>query len=333
MTALSPLEVAQQITALLAPLGDRPVTVRATLQDWHLSRSWGRGRLYQPGSIAGTAAATIDIGMPGHIGAAIVARNVAQGTPIAAGKTVEVTGSIRFHPTFGLRIEAEQITVIGLSAAAIEAAELRSELVRGRMGANQGTLQVDYRQIRTVALICPQNGRAGETDARDALRETVESEGIVCPFINTIGVPMSGPHAIRALETALATKCLNADLILIVRGGGSSTDLQIWNLQRVCVTLAQQTKPIVLGIGHSTDQFNVELTVHHAARTPTAAGAWVGQQICAAHAPEVVFAPVQPIPPTAAVSVVPDVGIAWRRVLGVLVMLVALAIALVVVLG
>jgi len=186
----------------------------------------------------------------------------------------------------------------GYQARAIAATQLRAELQSSTRPTNQGNLTVDFANIRTIALIHPANGSAGKTDALASLHDELNGQHLSTPFVNTIGVPMSGPHALRSLETTLATQTLSADVILIVRGGGSAADLTMWDHARTCTLLATCTTPIALGIGHTTDTPNAELTVYHAARTPTAAGRWLGEQIRLATAPRPPLVPsLSPPPP------------------------------------
>lgn len=336
MNQHTPLELSELISRNLEQLSSQPLTVRGTLHDLHVGHRWGRGRLVQDNpAIPGTSLARIDFGLPGSRAREIFSANERTGIPIANGKTIDVTGTISYHPTFGLRLTADQISVVGDSESAIRAAQLRTEIATSTVPTNQGNLQVDFATIRNVALICPANGRAGETDALTSLQNELVPHGVGLPFVNKIGIRMSGPDALRELETTLAAQSLRADLFLIVRGGGSAADLTIWNHERACKILASCTKPIVLGIGHTTDDLNAELTVYRAAPTPTAAGQWLGEQLRYATIPApapllqavtVPPPPPRPIPPPPrAVQQPPS---RWKKVALIIAAIVVVVVAL-----
>jgi len=336
MNQHTPLELSELISASLERLGSEQLTVRGTLHDLNVGHRWGRGRLIQDDpAIPGASLARIEFGLPGSLAREISATSARAGTPIVDGKTIDVTGTLTYHPTFGLRLTAEHIAVVGDSDAAIRAAQLRATLTTSTAPTNQGNLQVDFASIGNVALICPANGRAGETDAITSLQAELAPYGVAHPFIKTIGIPMSGPNALRELEGTLASQSLSADLFLIVRGGGSAADLTMWDHERTCKILASCTKPVVLGIGHTTDKLNADLIVYRSAATPTAAGRWLGEQLRSAAVP--VTAPLLPamsVPPPPRPTAPPPPRpveqhrISWRYVTLVVAVIVILVVAL-----
>lgn len=335
MNPHTPKELSDLIAAALTPLSSQRVTVRGTLVDLHLGSRWGRGRIVQDNpDVAGSSIARIDFGLPGYQAQAIAARCHYAGAPLANGRTVDVSGTINHHPIFGLQLTADDICAVGASPAAVRADALRAKLRQSTEPTNQGNLVVDFSRVRKIALIRPLNGHAGSADAVTSLNHELTLHGLRPPFINTIGIPMSGPQALRELEAALAAQSLTADVILIVRGGGSAADLTMWDHERTCTLLASCTTPIVLGIGHTTDELNAEWTVFHAARTPTAAGQWLGERIRNATAPlpalsvasGIVTGPPPPRPP--APQPISRRGFDWNQAALIAAALIVLVIAL-----
>jgi exodeoxyribonuclease VII large subunit len=71
----------------------------------------------------------------------------------------------------------------------------------------------------------------------------------------------------------------DVDVILLVRGGGSRTDLLAFDAEAVATALAACRKPVFTGIGHEIDVSIADEVAHRAFKTPTA---------CAAHVVELV---------------------------------------------
>ncbi len=60
------------------------------------------------------------------------------------------------------------------------------------------------------------------------------------------------------------------DLVVIIRGGGSKSDLAWFDSYKIAVNIAQFPLPVLTGIGHERDRSICDLTAHTALNTPTA---------------------------------------------------------------
>lgn len=108
-----------------------------------------------------------------------------------------------------------------------------------------------------------------------ALRDVVKTVSLHAPNIELIvyPTPVQGPEAesqvIRALQVADAQGMV--DCILLVRGGGSLTDLWTFNGEALARAVAGMHLPVVSGIGHETDTTIADFVADLRAATPTAA--------------------------------------------------------------
>jgi exodeoxyribonuclease VII large subunit len=96
-------------------------------------------------------------------------------------------------------------------------------------------------------------------------------------------VPVQGPmverSVCRALEVlALKQQELRLDVICIVRGGGTATDLGWWNSYAICAAIARMPIPVITGIGHERDRVAADEVAHATAPTPTAAAEFLCSQ-------------------------------------------------------
>lgn len=79
---------------------------------------------------------------------------------------------------------------------------------------------------------------------------------------------------IAALQQIAATTDLY-DLVVIVRGGGATTDLRNFDDYSLAFHCANFPLPIIAGIGHTRDVSVVDMVVHTSVKTPTAAAEWL----------------------------------------------------------
>ena len=86
---------------------------------------------------------------------------------------------------------------------------------------------------------------------------------------------VQGEAARPALIEALRRLAeLRPDAICLVRGGGSTTDLAVFDYEDVARAIARCPVPVITGIGHELDRTVSDLVAHHSEKTPTACASW-----------------------------------------------------------
>ena len=65
----------------------------------------------------------------------------------------------------------------------------------------------------------------------------------------------------------------------MVRGGGARTDLACFDTEVVALAIATCTVPVVTGVGHETDRSIADEVCYYAAKTPTAAAAFLVERV------------------------------------------------------
>ena len=65
------------------------------------------------------------------------------------------------------------------------------------------------------------------------------------------------------------------DLVVIIRGGGASSDLSDFDSYELAACIAQYPLPIMTGIGHERDETVLDFVAHTRVKTPTAAAAFI----------------------------------------------------------
>ena len=93
---------------------------------------------------------------------------------------------------------------------------------------------------------------------------------------------MQGTAAEESILMALgrvAERQEEFDAVVIVRGGGSTTDLNCFNAYRLSSHVAQFPLPVLTGIGHDKDQSVVDMVAHLPLKTPTAVATWLVERM------------------------------------------------------
>lgn len=86
-------------------------------------------------------------------------------------------------------------------------------------------------------------------------------------------------NSIIAALHAIALEELAWDVVVIIRGGGATTDLSCFDDYSLASHCAQFPLPILAGIGHTRDVSVVDMVVYASVKTPTAAAEWLIAQV------------------------------------------------------
>ncbi len=79
--------------------------------------------------------------------------------------------------------------------------------------------------------------------------------------------------------SAIAEREDEFDAVIIIRGGGSSSDLSCFNSYRICSYVAQFPLAVITGIGHDKDVSVADMVAHTPLKTPTAVAAWLDERM------------------------------------------------------
>ena len=85
--------------------------------------------------------------------------------------------------------------------------------------------------------------------------------------------------SIVAALCAVAERAEEFDAVVLIRGGGSASDLSCFNSYRLCSYVAQFPLPVITGIGHDKDTSVADMVAHTALKTPTAVAAWLTERM------------------------------------------------------
>ena len=196
------------------------------------------------------------------------------GFGLAEGVEVRVHGRVTYYaPTGRLQLvmsELDPVYTLGRLAADRERV-LQALRAEGLLEANR---RHPVPPVPLDVVLVASDGSAGCTDFLHQLG----ASGLGWR-VTVVDTRVQGSSAdrmvVRALSVAAARR---PDVICLVRGGGSRTDLAVFDSDRIARAAARLPVPLLTGIGHEIDRAVVDEVAHTAFTTPTAcAAALVGR--------------------------------------------------------
>ena len=121
--------------------------------------------------------------------------------------------------------------------------------------------------VKRVVLI----GSPDTSGYRDFLTEMRQNNIYRNFIIQEIATTVQGDKAVSEICAALQeADTYDADAIVLIRGGGSKMDLNVFNDYQICSLIAGLRLPLITGIGHETDEVVADLVANTRQITPTA---------------------------------------------------------------
>lgn len=191
----------------------------------------------------------------------------ATGTSLRSGLKVLVRVIVSFHETYGYSL---QIIDIDPSYTLGEVERRRRETIA--MLVSDGVWDMN-RELPTArpALRIAVVSSATAAGYRDFMRELQRSNYRfrTTLFESTMQGDGGEDSVVRALEDIAAKEDM-FDIVAIIRGGGSTSDLALFDSYRIASHIAQFPLPVVTGIGHDKDVSVADMVAHTHCKTPTA---------------------------------------------------------------
>lgn len=116
---------------------------------------------------------------------------------------------------------------------------------------------------------------AGYGDFCDQLANNPRGYGFHTQLFSAIMQGERVEESIIAALDAIYAQLEQWDVVVIIRGGGATSDLSGFDTYTLAANCAQFPLPIITGIGHERDDTVVDLIAHTRVKTPTAAAAFL----------------------------------------------------------
>lgn len=189
---------------------------------------------------------------------------------LTPGMQVLVKAEITFHEIYGYSLN---ITDIDPTYTLGDMAKRRMEIIRrleeeGISDMNK-ELQLP-RLLQRIAIISSASA-AGYGDFCNQLKNNPEGLAFKTQLFQATMQGNDVTSSIIAALNAIAAHLDDWDAVIIIRGGGATSDLSGFDTLELAENVAQFPLPIITGIGHERDDTIIDLIAHTRVKTPTAA--------------------------------------------------------------
>ena len=198
------------------------------------------------------------------------------GSRLAAGMKILAKVLVSYHELYGLSLQIidldasytlgeverqKQMTIAQLQRDGVwdMNRELELPLLLQRIAVVSSGAAAGYRDFCNEL---QQGGYAFSTELFEAVVQGHAAEESICAALD---------------EVALRQECYDA--VVLIRGGGSASDLSCFNSYRLCSYVAQFPLPVITGIGHDKDTSVADMVAHTPLKTPTAVAAWLTERM------------------------------------------------------
>jgi exodeoxyribonuclease VII large subunit len=191
------------------------------------------------------------------------------------GMTVIAHGSVQLYEQQGrYQLYVDRLEPSGVGALALGVEQLKQRLSAEGLFDDRRKRSLPVLP-RRVVVVTSRNGAA--------LRDVCTVIARRAPGIGVVLSPatVQGEGAVETLIRALqrADRVRDADVILLVRGGGSLEDLMAFNNEALARAIRATRLPVVTGVGHETDTTVADLAADRRAATPSAAAELVAPSL------------------------------------------------------
>jgi exodeoxyribonuclease VII large subunit len=277
-TPLTLQQLNQRIAGLLNVASTQNVWVVAELSDVNVSGGHCYMELLQKDQQKGTTIA--------RARAAIWANNwsriragfkAATGQDFATGIKVMVCASVSYHPVYGLSLVINNVnpeyTIGDLVRRRREILlRLQSE---GLLSLNK-QLKMPEPALR-IAIVSSKSA-AGYGDFLNQLYANTLHLRFTTRLFPAMMQGERTPSSIMAALDTIEAEADDWDCVVIIRGGGATSDLVAFDDYELAAHVARFPLPVVVGIGHERDVTVLDYLANIRVKTPTAAAEWLISQ-------------------------------------------------------
>lgn len=192
------------------------------------------------------------------------------GQPLSVGMQVLVQVQVTFHELYGY-----SLTIVNIDPkySLGEIAQRRSKIIRQLEAEGVLTMNKEIelpRLLNRIAIVSSPTA-AGYGDFVSQLSGNRRKLAFKTKLFPAL---MQGDGTERSVIDALnaiAAEMEQWDIVVIIRGGGATSDLSAFDSLALAENVAQFPLPIITGIGHERDDTVIDIVAHTRVKTPTAA--------------------------------------------------------------
>lgn len=198
----------------------------------------------------------------------------ATGEHLRAGMKVRVEVEVDFHELYGYALNVLDIDpAYTLGDMAARRREILSQLEADGILHDNQQLPLP-RLMQRIAVV----SSAGAAGYGDFCNQLMNNEYGLYFDMRLFPAVMQGTNVeatvLAALEAVMA-EAERWDCVVLIRGGGATSDLSDFDTYALAAAVAQMPIPVIVGIGHERDETVLDFVAHTRVKTPTAAAAFL----------------------------------------------------------
>lgn len=268
--AISLQEFNERIESLMTDHSVQGVWVQAETSDLHVRRGHCYLSLIQKNPDTGITIAKVDAVMWASVFQALNARfHQVTGQEIGSNMKVMVKVNANFHRLYGLKAIINDInpefTLGDLMRKRLEIIKRLSE--EGIINDNK---QLTWPEVPQRIAVISAAGAAGYGDFIDQLHNNRHRLKFYTCLFPAMMQGQNTPTSIIAALDSIASLRELFDCVVIIRGGGSTADLNWFDDYDLAANVAQFPLPVITGIGHDRDTTVLDYVAALSIKTPTA---------------------------------------------------------------
>ena len=198
------------------------------------------------------------------------------GSRLAAGMKILAKVTVSFHELYGLSL---QITDLDPSFTLGEVERQKQLTIKSLQadGVWDCNREVELPTLVQRLAVVSSASAAGYRDFCQELQRS--SYAFRHTLFEAVMQGAAAEESICAALSVIAEREEEFDTVIIIRGGGSTSDLSCFNSYRICSYVAQFPLAVITGIGHDKDVSVADMVAHTPLKTPTAVAAWLDERM------------------------------------------------------
>jgi len=195
------------------------------------------------------------------------------------GMSIRLRVSTSFHERYGLKLVVEELD----PAHTIGELERRRRETLDRLAAEDLLDRNARRPLPLAPLrlaVISSDTAAGLADFQEQLKGNPYGYQFrVKMFTAAMQGLQTSPEVIKRLREIRRNWPTAFDAVIIVRGGGGRADLAAFDEEQLCRAVAEHPLPVIVGIGHETDETLLDRVAHRSLKTPTATAVYLIERL------------------------------------------------------
>ncbi len=278
MEAMTLLELNKRLAALITIPSTQDVWITAELSDVAVRGGHCYMELLQKNPDTGATIARARGTIWANVYRVLSANFVATtGQQFSTGLKVMLRVSVNMHPVYGMSLN---ITAVNPEYTMGDLIRRRQEIIMRLQ--KEGILDMN-RTIECVSIpqriaIISAPGAAGYGDFINQLYNNPSRLRFITRLFPAVMQGERTPETIIASLEEIASQYDQWDCVVIIRGGGATSDLAAFENYDLAANVAQFPLPVIIGIGHERDITVLDSVAYMRVKTPTAAAEWLISQ-------------------------------------------------------